>query len=236
MALQPITSESLNRINILVYGQPGIGKTSLARTIPEAERVCVLSAESGLLSIKDLVDSGRLTGIIVNSFKDFEEAYQQLAQNPEWQKAYDWIFIDSLSEISSLCQEQAMAKHASVKDTWKMWGEYTDDMFRLVKGFRDLRGYNVVFTALEATEVDEVKRRFIGPDVSGKKLKERLPAMFDEVFYMTLATDLEGNQRRALCTSPSTGYPAKDRSGRLAPLESPNLAEIKAKILGGQSS
>ena len=66
----------------------------------------------------------------------------------------------------------------------------------------------------------------------GKKLKERLPAMFDEVFYMTMIIDAQGVATRTLCTSPISGYPAKDRSGRLAIMENPNLAEIEAKILG----
>ena len=39
-----ITPETNNRFNCLVYGQPGVGKTSLLRTIPEDEPVCTLSA------------------------------------------------------------------------------------------------------------------------------------------------------------------------------------------------
>jgi hypothetical protein len=109
-------------------------------------------------------------------------------------------------------------------------------MTRLVKGFRDLESYNVVFTALEKVETDEVKRRFVCPDVGGGKFQERLPAFFDEVFYMTITPDDQGVYRRVLLTNPASGYPAKDRSGRLALVENPNLAEIRAKILGGNSN
>jgi hypothetical protein len=235
MALKYIEPNSAGRFNCLVIGRAGIGKTSLLRTIPEDEPACTLSCESGLLAVKDLVDSGRVQGVVIEDFQDFLEAYDCLANNQDWKNAYKWIFVDSLSEVASMAVEVSQEKHASAKDTFKMWGEYSDSMIRLVKGFRDLTSYNVVFTALETLDLDDMKRRIIAPDMPGKKLKERLPSMFDEVFYMSEIADEHGAPRRVLHTTAVSGYPAKDRSGKLAAIEEPNLAEIKAKILGAQS-
>jgi hypothetical protein len=49
---------------------------------------------------------------------------------------------------------------------------------------------------------------------------------------MTAVTDEQGSPRRVFFTTATSGYPAKDRSGKLAAVENPDLAEIKAKILG----
>ena len=63
MPLKPIVAEKVDRFTALVIGEAGIGKTSLLRTIPEEDKVCVLSAESGLLAVRDLVKAGRVEEI-----------------------------------------------------------------------------------------------------------------------------------------------------------------------------
>jgi len=231
MALTYITPESANRFNALIIGRPGIGKTSLLRTIPADEPVCTLSAEAGLLCVRDLVVSGQVTGVDIKSLAEFQEVLD-LLKTKEWQKAYRWIFIDSLTEIAARCVEEFQKRFPDKQDSFNLWGNYLDTMTGLIKGFRDLTAYNVIFTCLETVEVDEVKRRFIGPDIQGTKLKERLTSYFDEVFYMTSQADENSEEQRVLYTQPYGKQPGKDRSGKLSLIEQPNLANIAAKILG----
>jgi len=231
MPLKPIKMESVNRFTALVIGDAGIGKTSLVRTIPDDEKVCVLSAESGLLSVKDLVQSGKIQGFEITSFQDMREAYQHLLTDDEAQKTFQWIFIDSLTEISSRCVEAMKAKYPSGADSFKLWGDYNDLLTTLIKGFRDLHQYSVVFSCLPSVEKDEANRRFVGPAVSGASLKERLTSYFDEVFFMTSQKTDEGQEYRCFITQPYLRYPAKDRSGKLALIEKPDLANIKRKIM-----
>jgi len=231
--LKPITQESADRICALVIGKAGIGKTSLLRTITNGsgEKTCVLSAESGLLAVRDLVKAGSIEGFEIFSLKDFKEAYDMLASKEEMKKRYDWIFIDSLTEISSRCVEAMKAKYPSNSDSFKLWGDYTDTMTAMIKGFRDLQDYSVVFTCLPTVEKDENNRRFTGAAVAGSQLKERLASYFDEVFYMEAHKDDEGNEYRIFVTQPSDTIPAKDRSGKLNPVEKPDLNAIKHKIM-----
>jgi hypothetical protein len=233
MTLKRIEADTADRMNCLVIGPAGIGKTSLLRTIPASEKVCVISAESGLLCVRDLVRNGTVEGWEVGSFADMTEAYMLLAQNAEVKGRYRWVFIDSLTEISARCVESMKAKYPQRSDSFAMWGEYNDLMTGLIKGFRDLRDYNVVFTSLEQVEKDDLNRRYVAPQVSGASLKDRLVSFFDEVFYYTFVKGADGADVRALLTQPYDRYPAKDRSGKLTLAETPDLGAIKKKIFEG---
>jgi GTPase SAR1 family protein len=82
MALKPINNDSIDTIKLLVVGQAGIGKTSTMRTITNSEpdrKVCVLSAESGLLSVRDLIKSGAVEGWEIRSLDDMREAHKNLS-------------------------------------------------------------------------------------------------------------------------------------------------------------
>lgn len=230
MALNFIRPDSANRVTILAIGKAGVGKTSLLRTIPEGEPVCVLSAEAGLLCVRDLVAAGLITGVEIQSLADFQEALA-LLKTEEWKAAYRWVFIDSLTEIASRCVEEFQRRYPDKKDSFNRWGGYLDTMTALIKGFRDLTDYDVIFTCLESVEYDEVKRRHVGPDIQGRQLKERLTSYFDEVFYMSILPDANGVDQRVFFTQPRPGQPGKDRSGKLDDIEPPNLAAIKKKIL-----
>lgn len=231
MALKQISLDATNRFIALIIGQSGIGKTSLLRTIPADEPVCVISAESGLLCVRDLVASGQVRGFEVNTFADLGEVYTYL--QGEGKAIFKWIFIDSLTEIAARCVEAMKAKYPSKTDSFSLWGEFTDRMTQLVKAYRDMPNYNVIFTALDSVEKDDNQKRYIGPNIQGRSLKELVASWFDEVFYMVSLPDAEGKERRAFITQPWTCYPGKDRSGKLALVETPDLGAIKTKILGG---
>lgn len=232
MALTPIHMESTDRICALVIGPAGIGKTSLLRTIPEGHNVCVLSAEAGLLCVRDLVRSGQVEGFEIGSMQDMTDALNHLATNKEAKAKYQWVMIDSLTEIAGRCVEAMQKKYPSKSDSFGLWGEYNDQITAIVKGFRDLKQYNVVFTCLPQTEKDEQKRMFYGPSISGKGIKERLTSYFDLVLFYTKVT-IEGSEERVFITEDYERRPAKDRSGMLnTPFEEPSLSTVFNKIMG----
>lgn len=228
----------------LVIGPAGIGKTSLLRSIlgqcydPEtgwtqcqepAGKVLTLSAESGLLCVRDLIANGMIEGFEISSFADMREAYTAL-QNPEFRERYSWVFIDSLTEIAARCVESAKQKFPGGGDSFKLWGEYNDSMTALIKSFRDMQEYNVVFTCLETISQDQNNVRYKAPMISGSALKERLTSFFDEVLYMERETDDDGTETVVFKTR-ETGV-AKDRSGKLNAIEPANLLTIRNKIIG----
>ena len=247
--LQEINFNDMNRICVLVIGKYGIGKTSLLYNImgyeynddenipyinrwretanPSKDKAIVLSAESGLLSVRKMGLAGKIKGYMINTLEDFIDAYRMLNSSEEIKQEYNWVFIDSLTEIAYVIEKYMEEKYNDPSKTFKMWNAYYKKLIEAIKKFRDMDHYNVVFTCLSSIDKDEQNRRYVGPMMGGQKVKEVLPALFDEVFYMM--SDDKG--KRVLITQPYDRMPAKDRSGMLSPVEPPYLLEIKNKIL-----
>ena len=141
-----------------------------------------------------------------------------LATTQAMKERYEWVFIDSLTEISARCDEVMRDKYPDKAKTFARWDDYNSTMQTTIKHFRDLTDYSVVFTALETIDKDDNNRRFASPDVVGRGLKEKLPSYFDEVFYMQIEAGADGDQR-VFYTHPVHEFPAKDRSGKLELVE-----------------
>jgi len=204
-------------LTALVHGPPGSGKTYAARTCPG--KVLVVSAEAGLLSLRDC----DLDVATISTFSDLKRVYLLLNDKDH---GYDWVYIDSLSEVAEICLAEEMGKTAHGV---KAYGEMMVAVMRLVKAFRDL-DVNVVMTAKQGRDVDPEGVAYMAPELPGKKLSLKLPYEFDLILAAGTHIDGEGNKHRVFKTRTDQGVLAKDRSGALAPLERPDWAAIHAKI------
>jgi len=248
--LNPIEKQSVNRFAALVIGQSGIGKTSLMNTILgktfnnktkewegdiNDEQIFVLSAEAGLLSVRNLINENLVSGFEINTISDVydaEKAFSSLETLEKFKDKKFWLFVDSLTAIAEICENELKTKYKNSKDTWAMWGEYADIMIQIIKKFRSMNQCHVIFTGLETIDKDQDNRRYAAPALSGKKLPVLLISLLDEIFYMYKIKGDDGVSKVVLNTSTSQYYPAKDRSGKLNGIELPNLLVIKNKIIG----
>ncbi len=210
---------SANGVKLLVYGQAGAGKTSLIKTLPTP---LVLSAEGGLLSIQD----ANLPYIEVTSMATLMEAYQWLTESEE-AKHFESIALDSISEIGEVVLN---SEKKSNKDPRAAYGAMQEQMFDLIRAFRDLPGKHIYMTAKCEKSQDEAGRILYAPSMPGNKTGQALPYFFDEVLALRVEKDAEGITQRALMCDSDGLWLAKDRSGKLSPWEAPNLGDIIAKI------
>jgi hypothetical protein len=222
-----------DRLKFVIIGDSGNGKTFLASTIKE--KCLVVSAEAGTLSLNqfdiDLVDlTTSNDGEPIPKEKRINrltEVYRFLANEKH---EYQWVFIDSLTEISQNLLDALSVEFPARKDSLVMYGENAKKMRGIIKAFRDLP-LNVVFTCLSNVEKDENNQRFLGARLVGK-IADELPCFFDEVFYLQVFKNDDGQHERRLITGRDDRIMAKDRSGRLDQFEKANLQMIADKIRG----
>lgn len=208
-------------VKLLVYGQAGAGKTSLAKTLPAP---IVLSAEGGLLSIAD----ADLPYIEIGDMAALKEAYQWLSGSAE-AKPFASVALDSISEIAEVVLS---AEKKANKDPRAAYGAMQEHMADIIRAFRDLPGMHVYFSAkLEKTQ-DEMGRILYAPSMPGNKTGQALPYFFDEVLALRIERDADGLAQRALMCDSDGLWLAKDRSGKLDAWEAPDLGSIIRKIGG----
>lgn len=207
-------------LKILVHGPAGAGKTRLASTTPDHSRTLIISAEAGLLSLREF----EIPVITIASIDDMREAYGYVVADKG--ETYDWVIIDSLSEIAEACLAHEKENTAN---GLRAYGEMADIMFRLIRRFRDIAGVHVVFTAKQERISDE-GRLVYAPMLPGKQLSQGIAYLFDEVFALRAHRQDDGTIRRFLQTAHDGVYDAKDRSGALDMAEAPDLANIAKKI------
>lgn len=207
-------------VKLLCYGAAGAGKTTLVTTLPKP---IVLSAEAGLLSIQD----ADLPFIEINTIDDLREAYVYITS--EAGAEFESVALDSISEIAEVILN---AEKKIAKDPRQAYGAMQEQVSDLIRAFRDLPGKHVYMSAKLEKSQDEMGRMLYAPSMPGNKVGQSLPYFFDEVLALRVERDAEGNTQRALMCDSDGLWAAKDRSGKLAPWEAPDLGAIIEKIAG----
>lgn len=219
--LKSTASVASSGVKVLVYGQSGVGKTTLIRTTPSP---IILSAEAGLLSLA----GSDIPYIEVHSLAELAEIWMWLARSKDAAK-YKTVCLDSISEIAEVCLAEAKQ---TLKDGRAAYGEMADRMAKMIRAFRDLSGRHVYFTAKIDKSESDTGARLFAPSMPGKTLTQQLPYYFDEVLALRLVNDKDGNTVRSLMCAPDTMWTAKDRSAKLDPWEPADLSVVFAKIAG----
>lgn len=182
---------------ILIYGDPGAGKTLFAASAPKP---LILDCENSSRSIMDfpeiMVDCKILK---ILSFNDLDTVFWHLMNGdiPD----VETVVIDTISELQRRNLDEIMLKAHSKDPNRNLFlpfqGDYkisTESMRKMVTMFRDLP-YNLIVTAHRTEELDQgTGRRFVRPEVT-PKLAATLKGVFHLQGYMTYETvDEQGNE------------------------------------------
>jgi hypothetical protein len=241
-----------------IFGKPGIGKTSLLWTL-EPSKTLFFDLEAGDLAVEGLkIDSIRpRTWLECRDFAVFigganpalreDQPYstahfQAVCEkfgDPAGLDRYETIFVDSITVAGRLCfqwckgQPQAFSDKTGKPDTRGAYGLHGQEMIAWLTHLQHTRAKNVWFVGILDEKTDDFNRRFFAPQIEGSKTGLELPGIVDQVITMAAITPDDGADpyRAFIChTLNPFGYPAKDRSGRLALLEEPHLGKLMAKV------
>lgn len=228
------------KLKMLLYGDPGVGKTTLALTAndhPELAPALVLNFEGGLLSV---VNRGDVDVINIQTIDDLENVFWYFAQENEAVSHFKTIVVDSGSELYNKALREVVNQNLGRRQNRKGdeddfeledYGKAGNVVFRLFSMFRDLPRHVIVTShakRIYPPNVDPSKNpnlepREVRPSFS-TTVAQRLVGIFDMVHYMYTADSVfavdEENSRvethRYLLPRAMGAYQAKTRGPNFA--------------------
>jgi len=227
MGFELTSNNDLNRMALLIVAESGVGKTSQCMHLPP-EEVAFISLESGDLCFKRSNYKPRLKSVI-KTVDDLTESFVQLNDGIDGIK---YVFIDSLTEMGQMILGELKEdpRFTDPKNILRMYGVYNDMMTKIIKSYRDMDKYTVIFTCLSSKEKDGVEI-YDDYNIPGSSVKNMLKSYFDLVLHMQAFKDGD-EEKRVFLTNSSVSRLAKDRSGLLEEVEEANIGELINKILG----
>ncbi|NHM19684.1 ATP-binding protein [Tritonibacter mobilis] len=226
MALRIITADerlsaSENKTSLAVFGPPGVGKTTLIKTLPADKAVC-FDLEAGMKSVQDW----RGPSIPIRSFPDFRDLVILIggpdpAQHPgsyygpeyhaHVQREYaesgleaflkdrSIIFVDSITDLTRQAmayakqQPEAFSDRTGKPDVRGAYGLLGREVIQALKHLQHARGKTVIFVGVLEKVTDEYGASSWVPQMEGTKAGRELPGIVDQVLSMQLfGKDVDG--------------------------------------------
>lgn len=245
-------SDNIPFANLLLYADSGTGKTVFAGS---DARVLFLAPENdGMLSAIRM--GSKADKIDVFAWEDMKEAYEWLYAHPEVFADYDWLVVDSITEMQDMAKKYVIRMTANEKkrkghDPEVMqlqdYGTMHTLVENMVRGLNELP-VNLLWTATAKKVEDADGNEFLVPELQGKKeygISMKMASLMTSYGYMRVEfhevpapTEEQPDaikvvKRRVVYWEDTGTIRGKDRTTRLAPFTvNATLQQVRRAIKG----
>lgn len=193
--------ESIDWLNILIYGEPGAGKTFFSGTAldhPETRPVLMLDVDGGVTTLRKRQD---LDVIQIRDMLTLQNTGNALYNDcKSGDSYYKTVVIDTGTELQKIDMATVMKEQFNKKPETtdidvpspREWGKSGNRMREILRVFRDLP-MNFILTMHLNEDISDSGLRKVYPSVPGK-LKNELSGFFDVVGYLRTMSKKNGTE------------------------------------------
>lgn len=205
------------------YGPPGVGKTPFIDSAADLNPVMCVT-EPGMLSMakSKIACFPAFTSKLVDEFVDWYVGSAEAKQ----------FGLGAIDSVSQMAENDLMELKSSTTNLMKVYGQLEERVMRRMHKLYYAPERHIILIAKEAKgdgSKDGSPTSMTSPLFPGQALNARIPHLFDWVFRLEYAT-INGIRTRAVRSLPSHEYFARERTGRLAEHEPPNLSYLIQKL------
>jgi hypothetical protein len=203
-----------NKTSLAIFGPPGAGKTSLLKTLPPDQTIC-LDLEAGMKSVQDWHGAS----IPIRSFVDFRDlavligGADPAADSNAWYSAQHLqhargvyagsgieeflrsksiVFVDSITDLTRQVmiyarqQPEAVSERTGKPDVRGAYGLLGREVIQALKHLQHAPGKTVIFVGVLEKVTDELNATTWQPQMEGSKAGRELPGIVDQVMSLHL--------------------------------------------------